>query len=161
MFFTATNCLVHWLDWLVFAAFNKMMHTFSVSPHRSFIFENLNCSILRKIEQEIIGCLDFLNEVYGIFGFEFELNLSTRPEKYLGDVEVWNQYVLDTFHIFSWPSRAEASLEKALNSCGRPWQLNPGDGAFYGPKIDIKVTDALKRKHQVKCSLTFRRVFMF
>jgi threonyl-tRNA synthetase len=72
--------------------------------------------------------------VYGIFGFTFSLELSTRPEKYLGDVETWD--------------RAEASLTKALNEFGKPWKINPGDGAFYGPKIDIHTTDALGRSHQ-------------
>lgn len=78
--------------------------------------------------------LDFLEHVYGIFGFTFELNLSTRPESRLGSDELWDA--------------AELALENALNKFGRPWVLNPGDGAFYGPKIDIKVFDALKRQHQ-------------
>jgi threonyl-tRNA synthetase len=98
--------------------------------------------------------------VYGIFGYDFRLELSTRPEKYLGDIETWN--------------KAEKALEEVLNEFGRPWkvfewslaqrtkrgkfefefravdaaQLNPGDGAFYGPKIDIHIMDALKRSHQ-------------
>eukprot|EP00045_Choanoeca_perplexa_P012000 m.129299 g.129299 ORF g.129299 m.129299 type:complete len:794 (-) comp15846_c0_seq2:49-2430(-) len=87
-----------------------------------------------QIEEEIGNCLDFLNEVYGMFGFEFELNLSTRPEKYLGELATWD--------------KAEAALEAALNRSGHAWTFNPGDGAFYGPKIDIKVTDALRRQHQ-------------
>jgi len=86
------------------------------------------------IEDEIKGCLEFMQHVYGIFGFEFQLNLSTRPEKYLGDIEVWD--------------KAEKSLSDALNKFGKPWGLNPKDGAFYGPKIDIKIMDALKRFHQ-------------
>ena len=80
-----------------------------------------------------MGNLDFLNHVYGIFGFNFELELSTRPEMRLGSDELWD--------------KAEAGLEAALNKFGKPWKLNPGDGAFYGPKIDIKVYDALKRAH--------------
>eukprot|EP00055_Hartaetosiga_balthica_P002883 m.5644 g.5644 ORF g.5644 m.5644 type:complete len:735 (+) comp2444_c0_seq1:214-2418(+) len=87
-----------------------------------------------QIEEEIAGCLDFLDAVYAVFGFTYELNLSTRPEKYLGDVDVWE--------------RAEASLKTALEENGHPWKLNPGDGAFYGPKIDITVHDALKRSFQ-------------
>ncbi|EDO27279.1 predicted protein, partial [Nematostella vectensis] len=89
---------------------------------------------LFKIGQEIISCLDFLKHVYGVFGFTFKLNLSTRPEKYLGKIELWNQ--------------AEKELEAALNGFGQPWVLNPGDGAFYGPKIDIQIQDALRRYHQ-------------
>lgn len=75
-----------------------------------------------------------LKHVYGIFGFTFELKLSTRPEKFLGEIETWN--------------RAESQLEQALNSFGYPWKVDPGDGAFYGPKIDITIRDALQRAHQ-------------
>ncbi len=77
--------------------------------------------------------LDFLEHIYGLFGFKFELELSTRPEKMLGSEELWD--------------KAEQALEDALNKFGKPWKLNPGDGAFYGPKIDVKVYDALKRSH--------------
>lgn len=77
--------------------------------------------------------LDFLDHIYGLFGFKFELELSTRPEKRIGDEDLWD--------------KAEQALEDALNNFGKPWRLNPGDGAFYGPKIDIKVFDALKRPH--------------
>ncbi len=83
---------------------------------------------------EVLGVLDFLDHVYGIFGFQFELELSTRPVDKLGDDSMWDQ--------------AEAALAEALNKFGKPWKENPGDGAFYGPKIDIKVFDALKRPHQ-------------
>ncbi|CAM6092657.1 unnamed protein product [Calypogeia fissa] len=87
-----------------------------------------------QITEEVKGCLEFLEYAYKIFGFTYELELSTRPEKHLGDVETWG--------------RAEAALAEALNSFGKPWEINPGDGAFYGPKIDITVFDALKRKFQ-------------
>jgi threonyl-tRNA synthetase len=87
-----------------------------------------------QMMDEILGNLDFLDHIYGLFGFRFELELSTRPEKRLGADELWD--------------KAEAALENALNKFGRPWKLNPGDGAFYGPKIDIKVFDAFKRAHQ-------------
>lgn len=94
------------------------------------------------------GCLDFLEHIYGIFGFTFSLKLSTRPEKYLGNLETWNM--------------AEKLLENALIKFGHPWEMNPGgtflhvfsftlfsiDGAFYGPKIDITISDALRRRHQ-------------
>ena len=78
--------------------------------------------------------LDFLEHVYGIFGFTYELQLSTRPENRLGSDELWDM--------------AEGALEKALNRFGKPWTYNVGDGAFYGPKIDIQVYDALRRKNQ-------------
>lgn len=91
-----------------------------------------------QIKTEVLDCLDFLDYIYGIFGFTFELELSTRPKERLGDDALWDQ--------------AEAGLEEALNEfckgAGRKWSENKGDGAFYGPKIDIKVFDALKRAHQ-------------
>lgn len=87
-----------------------------------------------QIEVEIKGCLNFLRYVYDIFGFTFKLNLSTRPEKFLGDIEIWNT--------------AEKQLENSLNEFGEPWEVNPEDGAFYGPKIDIQIRDALRRYHQ-------------
>lgn len=86
------------------------------------------------IKSEIDGCLSFLMHVYTIFGFTFDLVLSTRPEKFIGDINEWNA--------------AEKALEESLNKFGQPWKLNPGDGAFYGPKIDITILDALKRPHQ-------------
>lgn len=87
-----------------------------------------------SIQAEMQGCLEFLSAIYETFGFEFQLRLSTRPEKYLGDVALWD--------------KAEEQLKASLNTFGKSWELNPGDGAFYGPKIDITVTDALRRHHQ-------------
>merc|ERR1711971_477127 len=87
-----------------------------------------------QIRSEMQGCLDFLKHVYSVFGFTYQLRLSTRPEKFLGDIEVWD--------------KAEADLSASLDGAGLPWKLNPGDGAFYGPKIDITLQDALKRQHQ-------------
>ncbi|PSS26851.1 Threonine--tRNA ligase [Actinidia chinensis var. chinensis] len=87
-----------------------------------------------QIKDEVRSALEFINYTYEIFGFTFELKLSTRPEKYLGDIATWE--------------KAEADLTEALNSFGRPWEINEGDGAFYGPKIDISVSDALNRKFQ-------------
>ncbi|KAJ9709027.1 hypothetical protein PVL29_000827 [Vitis rotundifolia] len=87
-----------------------------------------------QIKDEVMGVLEFINYAYNIFGFTYELKLSTRPEKYLGDLETWE--------------KAEAALTEALNQSGKPWEINEGDGAFYGPKIDISVSDALSRKFQ-------------
>lgn len=87
-----------------------------------------------QITSEIRGCLDFLRHIYSVFGFSFKLYLSTRPEKFMGDPALWD--------------KAEKQLEESLVEFGNPWQLNPGDGAFYGPKIDIVIMDALKRPHQ-------------
>ncbi|EGG24413.1 threonyl-tRNA synthetase [Cavenderia fasciculata] len=89
-----------------------------------------------QIEEEMRACLDFLQYVYRVFGFTFSLELSTRPkEGYLGDLDTWN--------------RAENALEQVLNESFRGhWRLNEGDGAFYGPKIDIHIKDANGRSHQ-------------
>lgn len=88
-----------------------------------------------QIESEIRGVFDFIEAVYKPLGFEYKLKLSTRPEKYLGEVEVWNN--------------AEKVLASALDAfVPGQWSINEGDGAFYGPKIDITILDALKRSHQ-------------
>ncbi|WIA11803.1 hypothetical protein OEZ86_002795 [Tetradesmus obliquus] len=87
-----------------------------------------------QVMGEVKSFLQMMDEVYGIFGLDYTMALSTRPEGYLGELELWN--------------KAEAALEEALNSTGREWVMNPGDGAFYGPKIDITVYDALRRKFQ-------------
>lgn len=87
-----------------------------------------------QIKEEVRGVLEFIKYCYDTFGFTFDLKLSTRPEKYLGELATWE--------------KAEAALTEALNEFGKPWQMNEGDGAFYGPKIDISVSDALNRKFQ-------------
>ncbi|XP_075714028.1 threonine--tRNA ligase 1, cytoplasmic-like isoform X1 [Rhinoderma darwinii] len=89
---------------------------------------------MEQIEEEMKGCLQFLQSVYEVFGFTFQLYLSTRPDNYLGEILMWDQ--------------AEKQLENSLNDFGQPWKLNPADGAFYGPKIDIKIRDAIGRYHQ-------------
>ncbi|KAB0369013.1 hypothetical protein FD755_019018 [Muntiacus reevesi] len=91
------------------------------------------CTV-EQIEEEIKGCLQFLQSVYSTFGFCFQLNLSTRPENFLGEIELWDE--------------AEKHLRNSLMEFGKPWKINPGDGAFYGPKIDIEIKDALGRYHQ-------------
>eukprot|EP00072_Mus_musculus_P073454 XP_017175217.1 PREDICTED: threonine--tRNA ligase, mitochondrial isoform X2 [Mus musculus] len=73
-----------------------------------------------QLEAEIQGCLDFLRCVYSVLGFSFHLALSTRPPGFLGEPRLWDQ--------------AEQVLQQALEKFGEPWDLNPGDGAFYGPK---------------------------
>lgn len=88
-----------------------------------------------QIKDEITDLFDFLNAVYGLLGFTFKLKLSTRPEKYMGKLETWNL--------------AEAKLRAALDEFAPgAWELNEGDGAFYGPKIDITISDCLKRQWQ-------------
>ncbi|RKF62471.1 Threonine--tRNA ligase, cytoplasmic [Erysiphe neolycopersici] len=88
-----------------------------------------------QIKDEITDLFDFLNAVYGLLGFTFKLKLSTRPEKYMGKLETWNL--------------AELKLRAALDEFAPgAWELNEGDGAFYGPKIDITISDCLKRQWQ-------------
>ncbi|KAJ2401684.1 threonyl-tRNA synthetase [Coemansia sp. RSA 2559] len=87
-----------------------------------------------QVKSEMKGAFDFLQDVYSIFGFTFKLVLSTRPEKFLGEISVWDN--------------AEKQLAEALDEFGFAWEINPQDGAFYGPKIDITICDALNRHHQ-------------
>ncbi|WP_374642499.1 threonine--tRNA ligase [Tabrizicola sp.] len=88
-----------------------------------------------QIEQECAGFIALLSSVYKDLGFErFDIKLSTRPEVRVGSDEVWD--------------KAESALEKAIQSLGLPYEVNPGDGAFYGPKLDFKLTDAIGREWQ-------------
>jgi len=88
----------------------------------------------QQIEDEIALALKIINEVYQVFGFQYDIELSTRPADYMGELELWNQ--------------AEAALENVLTNLGFPFTINEGDGAFYGPKIDIHIKDAIHRSHQ-------------
>jgi threonyl-tRNA synthetase len=88
-----------------------------------------------QVQNEVKACLDFAFETYEIFGFEPHLELSTRPEERIGSDEMWD--------------RAEAALAGALHSRGLAHQVNEGDGAFYGPKIDLHMTDSLGRSWQL------------
>ena len=88
-----------------------------------------------QIESEIIGVTELIDKFYkGIFGFNYTIELSTKPEKAIGSQEIWD--------------RAEAGLEGALKKMGREYKINPGDGAFYGPKLDFKIKDAIGRTWQ-------------
>ncbi|MBX2860547.1 MAG: threonine--tRNA ligase [Vampirovibrio sp.] len=88
-----------------------------------------------QITPDMIDIIEFVGELFAMFEMTFEVELSTRPEKYVGDIEVWNQ--------------AEASLKEALDKSGLPYEVNEGDGAFYGPKIDFKIKDAIGRTWQL------------
>jgi threonyl-tRNA synthetase len=89
-----------------------------------------------QIGAEMAGQIDFVNRVYQeVFRMPFQAKLSTRPEKFLGKVETW--------------TRAEAALEEALKDRKVPYVVNAGDGAFYGPKIDFDIKDALGRNWQL------------
>ena len=101
-----------------------------------------------QLDAEIKGVLSFVNDVMGIFGFEYEMELSTRPEKSIGSDSDWEQ--------------ATAALLSALKDSGRPYEINEGDGAFYGPKIDIKLRDCLDRRWQcatIQCDFTLPERF--
>ncbi len=88
-----------------------------------------------QIEAEILKVLDFTTLVLGTFGFkEYEIYLSTRPDKYVGSLDRWEQ--------------ATSALEGALKQKELPYQIDPGEGVFYGPKIDMKIKDALGRSWQ-------------
>lgn len=87
-----------------------------------------------QLHEEILAIIRFVQDVMDIFGFKFEMEISTRPPKSIGSDDDWE--------------RAEKALKEVLDSEGLPYDLNEGDGAFYGPKIDIKLKDALGRKWQ-------------
>ena len=87
-----------------------------------------------QIEDEITLALKIIDHVYKVFGFDYEIELSTRPDDYMGELALWDQ--------------AEQALENVLNGLGLTYKVNEGDGAFYGPKIDIHIKDAIKRSHQ-------------
>lgn len=88
-----------------------------------------------QISQEMFGILDLVDVVYRAFGLVYEVVFSTRPDDYMGDLTVWNQ--------------AEANLEQILQDRGLKYQINPKDGAFYGPKLDIAAIDSLGRRWQL------------
>lgn len=88
-----------------------------------------------QLLDEIKSCLDFIEYIYELFGFNFSLELSTRPEMRVGSDDIWD--------------KAEETLRTALIQAGKEFKINPGDGAFYGPKIDIKVKDCYNRIHQL------------
>jgi threonyl-tRNA synthetase len=102
---------------------------------RSFVQDDAHVFCTEdQVENEILKILEMVRTFYGLFGFEHRVELSTRPEKYIGEIETWN--------------KAEESLAKALKTAGENYQLNPGDGAFYGPKIDLHLSDSLGRSYQ-------------
>ncbi|ETZ29252.1 threonyl-tRNA synthetase [Fusobacterium nucleatum 13_3C] len=88
-----------------------------------------------QVQDEIIGVVNLIDKFYSkLFGFEYEIELSTKPEKAIGSQEIWDM--------------AEAALAGALDKLGRKYKINPGDGAFYGPKLDFKIKDAIGRMWQ-------------
>ena len=102
---------------------------------RAFTQDDAHIFMLpEQIKDEIIGVVNLIDEVYKKFGFSYHIELSTRPEKSMGSDEDWKH--------------AEDSLQGALEELGVEYKLNPGDGAFYGPKIDFHLRDSLGRTWQ-------------
>ena len=102
---------------------------------RQFAQDDAHCFVTEEqIASEVESLLKLVQRVYTDFGLEYSAKLSTRPAEFLGEVATWDH--------------AEGSLKKALESAGQAYTINEGDGAFYGPKIDFDITDALGRKWQ-------------
>ena len=111
---------------------------------RSFIQDDAHIYCLpEQVEDEVVGVIDLVLRMYRTFGFEkVHLELSTRPAKSIGSADMWEN--------------AEASLARALKRTGLEYTLNPGDGAFYGPKIDFHIEDVMGRTWQcATCQLDF------
>ena len=88
-----------------------------------------------QIEDEVIRLINFIDRMYAVFGLTYDIELSTRPEeKYIGSIEIWD--------------KSEKALEEACHKAGRDCKINPGDGAFYGPKLDFHIKDSLGRVWQ-------------
>lgn len=88
-----------------------------------------------QIESEVVRLIKFIDRVYSVFGLTYNIELSTRPEhKYIGSIEIWD--------------KAEKALEAACHAAGKDCKINPGDGAFYGPKLDFHLNDSLGRVWQ-------------
>lgn len=101
-----------------------------------------------QLQDEIKGIITFVQDVMGLFGFDYSMEISTRPEKSIGSDQDWE--------------RATNALQKALENSGLEYDINEGDGAFYGPKIDVKVKDALGREWQcatIQCDFTLPERF--
>lgn len=87
-----------------------------------------------QIESEVISLIQFIDRMYSVFNLTYEIELSTRPDKYIGEIEIWD--------------RAEKALAQACNNAGKTYRINPKDGAFYGPKLDFRIKDSLGRVWQ-------------
>ena len=102
---------------------------------RQFSQDDGHCFVTEEqIASEVEALLRLVQRVYADFGLEYEAKLSTRPAEFLGEIATWDH--------------AEAGLKQALDASGQKYTVNEGDGAFYGPKIDFDITDAIGRKWQ-------------
>lgn len=89
---------------------------------------------MEQVEEQILEIIRLIDDIYSTFGFEYKLELSTKPENAIGNPEFWET--------------STQSLKNALDRFGKPYHINEGDGAFYGPKIDYHLRDAIGRTHQ-------------
>lgn len=102
---------------------------------RSFVQDDAHIFLApEQVQGEIVQLLELVDRFYSLFGLAYSMKLSTRPEKYMGTLEQWDA--------------AESALKAALEAAGREYWIDEGDGAFYGPKIDISIQDSLGRKWQ-------------
>ena len=102
---------------------------------RQFSQDDAHCFVMEsQIASEVEALLKLIQGIYGDFGLSYTAKLSTRPEKYIGEIALWD--------------RAEGALKEGLEKAGQAYTINAGDGAFYGPKIDFDITDAIGRKWQ-------------
>ena len=105
---------------------------------RARTFTQDDCHIFvtpSQIEEEVTKIIHLIDQMYSVFGLEYDIELSTRPEEgYIGSLELWEQ--------------SETALAKACQAAGKDYKVNPGDGAFYGPKLDFHIRDSLNRVWQ-------------
>ncbi|MCC7290123.1 threonine--tRNA ligase [bacterium] len=104
------------------------VRSFQQDDSHNFISEDM-------VESEYMHIFELCNRFYSIFDMDYEFRMGTRPEKFMGDIESWD--------------KAEAALKKVLDKSGRPYKILEGDGAFYGPKVDILMKDAIGREWQM------------
>ncbi|MGR3764039.1 threonine--tRNA ligase [Rossellomorea sp. NS-SX7] len=103
------------------------VRTFTQDDAHLFVLED-------QVQSELNNVLDLIDVFYAKFGFQYKIELSTRPEEYMGSIEMWN--------------KAEEDLERVLQSRNADYQINEGDGSFYGPKIDFHLVDSIGRSWQ-------------
>ena len=123
-------------------------HEFSGALHglfrvRSFTQDDAHVFMTKEqIEDEVVRVIELYDKFYSLFGLEYHIELSTKPEKAIGDDEIWE--------------RATQALEKAMKKLKLKWQVKEGEGAFYGPKIEFNVKDAIGRNWQLgTCQIDF------
>ena len=106
-----------------------------IARARNFVQDDAHIFLAAEhMQQEIASLLEMIDKLYRVFGLEFGITLSTRPEEYMGELKAWNE--------------AEESLRAALEASGKDFAVDEGEGSFYGPKIDVQIRDSLGREWQ-------------